>query len=431
MRMPDLCISKLARPKRSKLVIWCESNITLRNAAHARRFFRVAWFAALLGGMIGSNVSATEVVEPLKPSLEVGVEKSPEPFMFPFKYGLSATGSSLLVRNFANGGLSLIRPKGDGTWQIASLPGTGRISATSAGFLLTESGTAHVINADLSRSHLTSSKLTLLDEATGAQRWTAQWEGRTAESPVLIEDRVYVYTRESNVGTAFLGLDSAGKEVKRIKLPFEWNVSAGVLIHGHEIFFHGLSSYGPFIVAYDPATGREIWRETLGFGSTMSGVSGALAVLHYPFDDGPYAVVDLATHKVLKKGTTKGLLDRSMAVANGEACFWGKKVDGETSILQCLDLKTLNAQWKRSFDSGTFMVAGIVHQDGRFWILVQPPQGATHLLALDPATGATVRDLPLDERLSLDPSERATSFEGLLVVGTKGGRVLGYPLPRD
>ncbi|UWX03604.1 PQQ-binding-like beta-propeller repeat protein [Pseudoxanthomonas sp. NC8] len=140
------------------------------------------------------------------------------------------------------------------------MAGAGRISATSGGFLLTESGTAHSINADFTRSQKTDSKVTFLDEATGAPRWTAQWEGRSAESPVLLGDRVYLYTRERNVGTASLGLDAEGKEVQHFNLPFEWNVSAGVLTHGRELFFHGLSSFGPFIVAFDPATGRQTWR---------------------------------------------------------------------------------------------------------------------------------------------------------------------------
>jgi hypothetical protein len=104
----------------------------------------------------------------------------------------------------------------------------------------------------------------------------------------LLGDRVCVYTRESNVGTAAMGLAPAGKEVQRFNLPFPWNVSAGVLA-----------------------------------------------------------------------------------------------------------------------------------------------QGPTHLQALEPATGATVRDYALGERLALEPRVRAISYQGLLVVGSKGGRVLGYSLPRD
>ena len=399
--------------------------------AHASRGSRVVWLAALLCGLTGANVGAAEVASPLEPSLTIGVEKSPAPFISPLLNGLSATESSLLVWNVETRGLSLIHPKGDGTWQVAAVPGVGRVSASPGGFLLTESGTTHIINADFSRSHETRSKVTFLDEATGAARWTVQWAGRSAESPVVLGDRVYVYTRESNVGTAALGLDPAGKEVQRFNLPFPWNVSAGVLTHGRELFFHGLSSFGPFIVAIDSATGRETWRETLGFGSTMSDVSGDLAVLHDPFNEGAYAVVDLASHKVLKKGMNLGLLDRGMAVANGAACFWGRKVDGGAEVLRCLSLKTLDVQWERSFDSGIVVVAGLLHQHGRLWILVQGPQGATHLQALDPATGATVRDYALGERLALEPRIRATAYQDLLVVGTKGGRVLGYALPRD
>ncbi|UWX03603.1 hypothetical protein H1235_11700 [Pseudoxanthomonas sp. NC8] len=120
-----------------------------------------------------------------------------------------------------------------------------------------------------------------------------------------------------------------------------------------------------------------------------------------------------------------------MAVASDAAYFWGKKVDGGMGVLQSVSLKTLDVQWKRSFDPGMLVVAGLIHQNGRLWILVQNPQGATHLQALDPATGATVRDYALEERLALEPRVRAVAFQGLLVVGTKGGRLLGYSLPRD
>jgi len=62
---------------------------------------------------------------------------------------------------------------------------------------------------------------------------------------------------------------------------------------------------------------------------------------------------------------------------------------------------------------------------------VQGAEGPSRLQALDPATGATVLDLALGERLALLPRNPALLFQGLFVVGTRGGRVLGYELPKD
>jgi len=242
---------------------------------------------------------------------------------------------------------------------------------------------------------------------------------------------VVVYSRQRNVGTGAIVLDADGKELQRIGLPFPWNVSAGAFAHGHEVFFHGLSSEGPFIVAVDPATGKETWREKLGFGSTASGLSGDLAVLHYPYDQGDYAVVDLAGHKVLKTGSSRGVVERGMSVTGAAAYFWGKKLDGGGVVIRRFDLKTLRMQWERALDPGMAVVAGAVQRDDRVWFMVQGAQGSTRLQALDPATGATVRDLELKERLKLETGVGPVDYQGLFVVGTQGGRVLGYALPRD
>ncbi len=153
-----------------------------RHEAHTHSWLRAAWLVAFLCGMTGANVGATQVATPLEPSLEVGVEQNPAPYVFPFRNRMAATDSSLLVNNVGKGGFALIHLKGDGTWQIKAVPGGGEISAISSGYLLNETGTTYTLNADLSRSRVMNSKVTLLDEATGAPRWAAEWSGRAVDS---------------------------------------------------------------------------------------------------------------------------------------------------------------------------------------------------------------------------------------------------------
>ncbi|HJW31895.1 MAG TPA: PQQ-binding-like beta-propeller repeat protein [Holophagaceae bacterium] len=335
-----------------------------------------------------------------------------------------------MAKDFENWGFKLFQPGSEmGSWQVRKIPGAGRITPATGGFLIANSGTTHAIQADFTRTRKTTGTLTFLDGGSGLPRWTAQWEDRSVESPVQLGDRVYVYTREFKVGTFCLGLDPSGKVVQRFALPFDWNVSAGTIAHGRELFFHGLSSSGGFVVAYDPATGQETWRENVGFGSPVTEVSGSMAVLHSPYNQGAFAVVDLASHRVLKKGTIQGLVERGMAVVGEAAYFWGKKVDGRVGYLQCLDLKTLKVRWERTFDVETGVTAGLLHQGGRLWALVQGPQGATRMHSLDPASGATLREVPLEARLDLEANTRTVAFQNLMLVDTKGGRVLGFPLP--
>lgn len=397
----------------------------------SHRTWRAACLAALLGVLPGAGLAAGEAATPLVPSLALGVEIQPEPYLSPFLDGLAATASTLLVRNVAAGGRFVVHPGPDGQWQVETVPGAGRITPVAGGFLALQSGTTYVINPDLSRGKLMRSEVSFLDETTGAPRWSAKWDGLLVDSPVLLGGHAWVHTHSRAAGTAAVMLDESGKEVRRLKLPFDENAGAGMFAHGHELFLHGTSSFGPFVAAVDPATGDETWHETLGFGSPRWDVRGTLVVLHYPFDQGPWAVVDLAAHRVLKKGTAiPGLLERGMSVAGDAACFWGQKAEGRTGSLECLDMKTATMQWERSFEPGTRLVAGVVQEDGRLWIMVEGSQGPTHLLALDPANGATLRDDALAERLSLEPRVPAIGFQGLFVVGTKGGRVLGYALPR-
>lgn len=342
---------------------------------------------------------------------------------------IAVQGDTLLAKVPMESNFWRVRPGAKaGTWQVEKVPEGGTVTPLAGGFLAIGTEVTHAIQANFARTVKTVSRIARLDEASGAARWSVQWEGRTAESPALVQDRVYVYSRERNVGTFCVGLDASGQQVQRFALPFEWNISAGVLQQGRELFYYGRSSYGGFIMAYDPARGQQTWRQDLGFVATRAGLSGTQAVLHYPLDQGPYAILDLATHQVLHKGAIEGILDRRFAVVGEAAYFWGLKASGRTGYLQCLDLKTLKIRWERAFDVDTRVTAGLVAHGGRLWALVQGPQGPTRLQGLDPATGATLLDAPLDARLDLDPPGEAIAFQDLLLVGTRRGGVLGYSL---
>lgn len=365
--------------------------------------------------------------------LELGRESTSLPYVHPFISGLAVTDSALLARHVGGAGFYLVHAGAGGRWRVDEVPGHGDITSFPGGFLASWSGTSHAINADLSRTHHTTSELSVLDAATGATRWTAQWDGSFAVRPVALGDRIYVYFRAPATGNALIALDAAGKEVQRIPLPDAWRDGRSLLATGGEVVVHGVSTASTTVTAFDPATGRQTWEEDLGFGGNLAMVSGSLAVFHYPFDDGKFALVDLDAHRVLERSSTGPWVwdTRGMGVAGGLACFWGGDKASGQGQLRCLDLQTRQMRWQRVFEAGVRVSAGIVQQQGRLWIMVQGPEGPSRLLALDSATGATVRDLALGERLALLPRNPALLFQGLFVVGTHGGRVLGYELPKD
>ena len=118
-----------------------------RAPGHHVAVLRFVRFAAVLGAFVGASAGAAEVAAPLEPSLEIGVDKGAGTFPSRLGFGLSVAESSLYARDHAGHGYFIVRPKGDGSWQVATVAAGGRINPWAGGLVLADSGTTYILNS--------------------------------------------------------------------------------------------------------------------------------------------------------------------------------------------------------------------------------------------------------------------------------------------
>lgn len=197
-----------------------------------------------------------------------------------------------------------------------------------------------------------------------------------AASP-LVYGNLVIATAESEAETALIGLDrTSGKEIWRTQRPTNSSYSSPSLLSvGGRVQL--LISGGREIRAYDPATGRDLWKATGAAKHTAGTVTGegnyVIASGGYPQSETTCILAD-GSGRVVWKNNQK-CYEQSMLIVKGYVYALTDK-----GVAFCWDLKTGKEMWKKRLagpvSSSPVLVEDriyVANEKGDFFVFVASP----------------------------------------------------------
>ena len=238
-----------------------------------------------------------------------------------FASSVRISGKMALI-NANSAGVALNKDTGELVW--TSVPGIGNYSVP----------VVHKIGGRPTVLLFAQKAFVGVDLSTGKELWSWPWEVSydiNAADPVPTGDRVFI-SSGYNKGSALLDVSGAKPQVVWQNTSLRNQFSSSVLLEGYLYGIDGNVGKGD-LVCLDLATGKEQWRQNLGFGSLIA-AGGKLIVLN---EAGDLFVVQAKPDGFAQLSAAKSVLGRTCwtapVLSNGRLYLRNDKGD-----LVCLNL---------------------------------------------------------------------------------------------